>query len=158
RKLLVGAYCRGRLLDHQTVACRADEKGIEVPLTPAAKVSGVFRVTVFEERPGKQLVPVAERLIYRKPVERLDPNVKADRESYGPGDKAKLSLKAADEKGRGIPGIIMVSAVDLGLLKLADEKTARSLPTHFFLTTEVRQPEDLEYADFLVGSHPRAAV
>src|SRR5262249_47948206 len=69
RKLLVGAYCRGRLLDHQTVACRADEKGIEVPLTPAAKVSGVFRVTVFEERPGKQLVPVAERLIYRKPVE-----------------------------------------------------------------------------------------
>jgi hypothetical protein len=157
RKLLVGAYCRGRLLDHHTVAFRANES-MAVLLTPAANVSGVFRVTVFEERPGKQLVPVAERLIYRKPVERLDLTVTADRETYGPGDKVKLSLKAADEKGRGIPGIVVVSAVDLGLLKLADEKTARGLPTHFFLTTEVRQPEDLEYADFLVGPHPKAAV
>jgi len=44
------------------------------------------------------------------------------------------------------------------VLKLADEKkTARSLPTHFLLTTEVRNPEDLENADVLLGKHPKAA-
>ena len=31
------------------------------------------------------------------------------------------------------------------------------MPTHFLLTTEVRRPEDLEYADFLLGPHPQAA-
>ncbi|HEY7423984.1 MAG TPA: alpha-2-macroglobulin family protein, partial [Gemmataceae bacterium] len=40
---------------------------------------------------------------------------------------------------------------------LADDKTLRAMPTHFLLTTEVRRPEDLEYADFLLGSHPQAA-
>ena len=43
------------------------------------------------------------------------------------------------------------------MLTLADEKTARSMPTHFLLTTEVRRPEDLEYADFLLGPQPKAA-
>ena len=31
------------------------------------------------------------------------------------------------------------------------------MPTHFLLTTEVRRSEDLEYADFLLGTHPKAA-
>jgi alpha-2-macroglobulin-like protein len=157
RTLLVGAYCRGRLLDHARVEFRANEE-MAVLLKPAAEVSGVFRVTVFEERPGRQLVPVAERLVYRRPVERLELKVTADKDHYGPGERPRLTLRAADEKGRAVPAIVMLSAVDLGIIKLADEKTARSLPTHFFLTTEVRQPEDLEYADFLVGTHPKAAA
>ena len=32
------------------------------------------------------------------------------------------------------------------------------MPTHFLLTTEIRDPEDLEYADFLLGPHPKAAA
>ena len=51
----------------------------------------------------------------------------------------------------------MVAVADKSVITLADEKTFRSMPTHFLLTSEVRRPEDLEYADFLVGSHPRAA-
>jgi hypothetical protein len=158
RKLLIGAYCRGRLLDHKTQTVRANETVSFPPLTPTAEVSGVYRVTVFEERPGAQLVPVAERLVYRKPVERLDLQVKADRESYGPGDKARIKLTSADEKKRNLPAIIVASAVDLGIIKMADEKTARSLPTHFYLGSEVRKSEDLEYADFLVGPHPKASA
>ncbi len=50
----------------------------------------------------------------------------------------------------------MVAVVDRSVLTLADEKTARTMPTHFLLTTEVRRAEDLEYADFLVGPHPLA--
>ena len=52
----------------------------------------------------------------------------------------------------------MVAAVDNSVLKLADEKTHKSLPTHFLLATEVRRPEDLEHADFLIGVHPKARI
>src|SRR5262249_15016508 len=30
--------------------------------------------------------------------------------------------------------------------------------THFLLTNEVRKPDDLEHTDFLLGSHPNAAI
>jgi len=30
------------------------------------------------------------------------------------------------------------------------------MPTQFFLASEVRGPEELEYADFLLSNHPKA--
>ena len=50
----------------------------------------------------------------------------------------------------------MLVVVDKSVLTLADEKTYRSMPTHFLLTSEVRRPEDLEYADFLLGPQDKA--
>src|SRR5262249_16830583 len=44
------------------------------------------------------------------------------------------------------------------VLTLADEKSWRSMPTHFLLTNEVRKPEDLEHTDFLLTSHANAAI
>ena len=44
------------------------------------------------------------------------------------------------------------------MLTLADEKTARTMPAHFLLTTEVNRPEDLEYADFLLSDQPKARL
>src|SRR5262249_30248183 len=49
KSLLVGAYCRGRLLDHQTVKVRQGECS-EVVLRPSAGAGGVYRITVFEEK------------------------------------------------------------------------------------------------------------
>ena len=51
----------------------------------------------------------------------------------------------------------MVAVVDKSVLTLADEKTHRAMPTHFLLTSEVRRPEDLEYADFLLGPQAKAS-
>src|SRR5262249_10506444 len=42
RKLLVGAYCRGQLLAHQTVTAAAGA-AVPVSLTPAAPIGGVYR-------------------------------------------------------------------------------------------------------------------
>jgi hypothetical protein len=156
RKLLVGAYCRGRLIDHQSVTAQPGAT-TELSLRPPSGVGGVYRVTVFEERQRGQLVPVAERLVYRRAVEHIDFEVKLGKELYCPGDKVKLGLKSLNEKKQPVPAIVVVSVVDQGNLKLADEKTARAMPTHFFLTTEVREPDELEYADFLVSPHPKAA-
>jgi hypothetical protein len=161
RTLLVGAYCRGRLMDHKTVVARKGE-AIAIDLRPAQEVGGVYRITVFEERPGnanhQQLLPVAERLVYRKPVEQLLVTVKPDKKQYIPGDKVNLSLTALNEKEQPAPAILLVAVVDKSVLTMADEKTFRSMPTHYYLTTEIRRSEDLEYADVLLGRHPKAAA
>src|SRR5262249_23932617 len=56
------------------------------------------------------------------------------------------------------PTVVMLAVVDKSVVTMADQKTDRSMPTHLLLTTEVRQPDDLEHADFLVGQHPKAAA
>jgi hypothetical protein len=158
RKLVVGAYCRGQLLD--TVGLEAG--ATEAALHPAVGTGGVCRVTVFEEvetgRQQKALKPVAERLVYRHPKERLDVTITPDRRKYVPGQKATLNLATTGEKETLTPALAMVAVVDKSVVVLADDKTHRAMPTHFLLTTEVRRAEDLEYADFLLSDHPKAAL
>ncbi|MFL5243514.1 MAG: alpha-2-macroglobulin family protein [Gemmataceae bacterium] len=157
--LIVGVYCRGRLLDHQQVQARKG-KETEVTLKPVASAGGVCRVTVFEEQAGegprKQIVPKAERLVYRQPADKLDLKIAADKKQYIPGDKVNLSFSGANEKGEAAPAVVMVSVVDKNVLTMADEKTAKTMPTQFYLASEVRKPEDLEYADFLLTSERNA--
>ncbi len=160
RRFLIGAYCRGRLMAHERIMA-APGQATEIALRPEAGIGGVYRVTVFEEQGNqgsKQLVPRAERLVYRIPAQRLNLKVDANKTLYVPGEKVALSYTATDEKGKPAPGMVMVSVVDKSVVKLADEKTFRTMPTHFLLTTEVRRPEDLEHADFLLSTHPKAAV
>jgi hypothetical protein len=160
RALLVGAYCRGRLLDHQRIEAAADQP-TEVTLNPSAGIGGVTRVTVFEETGAadrRQLVPVAERLVYRASPAKVQLAVEPDKKVYVPGDHVTLKVSAADERGKAVPAVAMLGVVNKSVVTMADEKTARAMPTHFLLTSEVRKPEDLEHADVLLGSHPKAAT
>jgi hypothetical protein len=158
RKLLVGAYCRGKLLDHQTVIAPAGQP-VEFALKPDSSVGGVYRVTVFEinDDKGLSLTPLAERLLYRRSPEKLNLKVFC-KGQYTPGDKVTLSLTATNEHNQPAPAIVVVSVVDKSILKLRNDRTARSMPAHFLLTSEVRGPEDLEYADFLLLEQPRTAL
>jgi hypothetical protein len=160
RNLLIGAYCRGRLLDHARVAARKGQPA-EVLLSPEAGIGGVYRLTVFEERATpedrQELLPVAERLVYRQSAGRLNLAVKPDRPLYAPGDRVRLQLTGTQEQGEPAGAVLLVAVVDKSVLTLADDRTARTLPTHFFLTHEVKKPQELEYADFFLTDHPRAA-
>ncbi len=162
RSLMVGAYCRGRLLDSTEVNA-SDFAGSEAHavLRPTSGAGGVCRVTVFEILPRdttrRELRPVAERLIFRQPAERVQIALKPDQKSYVPRQTVKLGVETTTEKRQPAPAVVLLRVVDKSVVTLADDKTLRSMPAHFLLTTEVRQPEDLEYADFLLGSHPQAA-
>ena len=162
RSLMVGAYCRGRLLDSTELSpIHFTGNEARAVLRPASGAGGVCRVTVFEILPGdgarRALRPVAERLIYRQPAERVQLTLKPDQKTYVPRQTVKLGVEAKTEKGEPAPAVVMLRVVDKSVVTLADDKTLRGMPTHFLLTTEVRRPEDLEYADFLLGPHPRAA-
>jgi hypothetical protein len=156
RTLLVGAYCRGRLLD----SVKLEDGKSEATLKAATDQGGVCRVTVFEEintgANRRELRPVAERLVYKQPREQLNVAIRPDRSTYVPGQRATLTVNAVNENEESAPAIVMLAVVDKSVVTMADEKTARSMPTHFLLTTEVRRPEDLEYADFLLGPQAKA--
>jgi hypothetical protein len=153
RALVVAAYCRGKLMARDNVHVAAGQH-TEVYLRPELAAGGVYRITAYEERAdNKRLLPRAERLVYRVPAERLDLKLRADRPHYTPGDHAGVHISSRDENGRAIPAIVTAAVVDKSVIKLADEKTYRTLPTSFLLTSEVRRPDDLEYADFLLSGH-----
>src|SRR5579864_3795146 len=162
RQMLVGAYCRGRLLDHQRVQTEAG-KPVAVALKPDSDLGGVVRVTIFEEEAGpanrKNLTPRAERLVYRRSARKLDFQTQADKSRYAPGSPVTLNITATNEKGEPAPAVIMAAITNESVLKMADEKTERSLVTHFEIDGEVRRPEDLEHADFLLNDqNPKAAT
>jgi anti-sigma factor RsiW len=156
RDLMVGLYCRGRLL--HSVELKKGET--EAVLSPTDGAGGVCRVTVFEELPAngdrRELKPVAERLVYRQPAERLTVKLRPNFSSYVPGQKVRLGVETFNEKGEPAPAVVMLAVVDKSVLTLADEKSYRQMPTHFLLTSEVRKAEDLEYADFLLGPQAKA--
>jgi hypothetical protein len=157
RSFKIGVYCRGRLLD-STEFMGTETQAV---LRPTHGAGGVCRVTVFESLPGEgaqhSLRPVAERLIYRQPAERVNLALKPDQKSYVPRQAVKLGVEATTEKGEPTPAVVLLRVIDKSVATLADDKTLRGMPTHFLLTTEVRHSEDLEYADFLLGPHPQAA-
>jgi len=158
RDVLVGAYCRGKLLDHVPLRVRKGEKA-KVSLRAPPGVSGVYRITVFEQSGNvgaKTYTPLAERLIYSKGGESLRITSSASGKTFEAGRGVEVDLQVRDKNKHLTPSILLVSVVDQALLKLADDRRLRSMPAHFLLTNEVRRPEDLENADVLLGAHPRA--
>jgi uncharacterized membrane-anchored protein YhcB (DUF1043 family) len=158
RLLMVGAYCRGRLLEQERVVAFPG-KTIQFTLRTDPSVGGVYRVTVHEIVPtdgDPQFVPRAERLTYRKGEQRLTAALDGVKEAYFPGEHVQFKVKTQNEQKAKAPAVALVSVVDLSLIKLADDKTDRSMPTHFLLTSEIRKPEDFENADVLLGNHPKA--
>lgn len=164
RRLLVGLYCRGLLVGQQRLLAKSGQWQ-SVEISPSTTVGGVHRVAVFEELDGGveapasfpvRLRPVAERLVYRAPERKVQLRLSTQRPEFLPGEKAQLTISAATETGEPASAILMLSVVDKNVLTLADEKTARAMPTHFLLTHELRKPEDLEHSDFLLSEHSQA--
>ena len=83
--------------------------------------------------------------------------IRPEEASYVPREQVKLHLQTLTEDEEPAPAVMMIAVVDKSVLTLADEKTARTLPTHFLLTSDVTKTEELEYADFLLGPHPKAS-
>jgi putative zinc finger protein len=168
RKLVVGAYTRGRLSDTKTVT--ADPKQVEevALMANADPRGGVVRITVFEA-PGDEdnlpkgeakpdLKPVAERLVFRRPGEalRLSYTVDGTRGragAFAPGSTAELHLAATDEKGNPAAAILYAAAVRSNV---APGPRDRLLTTHFLIAGEITTPDAMEYADFLLTDHPKA--
>ncbi len=166
RNLVVGAYIRGRLAEMQRVTVQPGNATEIKLLANDEPRGGVTRITVFQEPDpaalkandpkANDLIPVAERLVFRRPVERLKLSVKAGEPgaAFAPGSPVDLKISAQDEKGNPAAAILWAAVVNSAI---TPSSTDRSLPTHFLLAGEIQTPDDLEYADFLLTDHPQAA-
>lgn len=163
----VGLYCRGRLLDSHL----ATGKESRMELAPPASIGGVCRLTAFRvdpaprDKPGRsKLTPVAERLLWRPVADNLKVDIRVEgaqegsqpKGPFSPGEKVRLKASVRDAQGNPTGAILLASVVDQSVVTLADEKRARTMPTHFLLGEEVLHPEDLEYSDFLLTANPLA--
>ena len=146
RTVVVGAYLRGRLADTKRLALTPGTPA-EVSLAIPDARGGVVRVTAFEEAAG-DLVPVAERLVFRKPGEALNLAVDATK----PGE---LTVTGTDEAGKPTAAILWAAVVNAAHVPGPAD---RSPVTHFLLAGEVRTPDELEHADFLLSDHPKAGA
>ncbi|MCA9267990.1 MAG: hypothetical protein KDA41_05940, partial [Planctomycetales bacterium] len=151
--LVVTAVCRGTQVAQQELLSKqaatpaaAQSAEARVAFDLPLQVSGVVRLTLYDFRstPPK---PVAERLVYRRPAQRLNIRLADGPVEFSPGERASLSLEVTDERGQPQPAALGVTVVDEALLNLADAKTP-SLPTYFYLASEIEKPEDLEDANF----------
>ncbi len=152
--LVVAAYCRGMQVGQQPLATKAGVNPVAISLDPA--VAGVVRLTVYNygSSPPKAM---AERLVYRRPAHTLNVAVTGLRKQYAPGEKVELSLAVTNEKGQPAAAALGVTAVDGALLNAAGNGAA-SLPTYFFLTSEIQRPKDLEGADFYLSDRTKDGV
>ena len=164
-RYVVAAMCRGAQVGQLPVAKPQLKKvkqaegtpehfhaNLELPVSDAA--DGVIRLTVYDYAQNPPL-PVAERLVYRRPHKKLNVRVGGHSESYTPGSNVKLTFTVTDESEQPAPAVLGVSVVADTLLNLADDKSA-TMNTYYFLATEIEKPEDVEDANFFLTADPKA--
>ena len=107
RKLLVLAECRGQIVDQRFVEVRREP--VQVTLNPPQETVGMIRVTAYEAH-GPLLAPLAERLVYRTPAQRLDLGFTLNAMQLRPGP-VSAKVTAVDEKGQPAAAWLLASFV-----------------------------------------------
>jgi len=148
---------REKVLDSKEVS---GESGATIEFD-AKESEGVLIVTLTDDAG----VPVAERLVFRKPRYKLNISLKADKKKYLPGEHVKLDVETTDGKGNPVEAVVGISVVDDAVLKMRDKRlVAPRLPVMVYLEPEVFKLEDAsvylddknehapEYLDLLLGT------
>ncbi|MDP7015771.1 MAG: hypothetical protein QGG36_08230 [Pirellulaceae bacterium] len=102
-RIYLEAVCRGVSVGAAEVNATSDS----VELSVADKADGVIRVTAFRQA-ANYWEPVAERLVYRHPTERLQVEIELDRLAEA-SDKASFEVAATDETGQAVSAVLGVS-------------------------------------------------
>lgn len=160
--LVAMASCRGVHVGEQAFLTKSSVNGNGKAVANAVAialpdtVAGVIRLTIFDYSVTPPR-PVAERLVYRRPLEELHVAFEADRKVYAPGDTCQLGVSVSDERGRPLESLLGVSVVDEAALE-SEQCAPRTMSSFFWLTSEITHPQDLEDASFLLENTPEAEV
>jgi len=162
RLLALTAVCRGAaagwqvVTEEQFVTRKSSIGSCSVTVPLAKHADGVIRLTAYDlsVRPPQ---PIAERLVYRRPAHKLDIRVTGQDGKRAPGDQVGIGLAVQDETGHPRQAVLGVSVVDDALLALADDKSPQ-MTTHFWLTSQISRPEELDDANFYLREEPEAGV
>lgn len=110
-----------------------------VQLRPDRPVGGVLTVTIWTAE-GK---PIAERLVFHNPAQRLSIAVTPNKSRTVPGDPITLDLKVTDESGKPVQAVLGLSITDESIQSLLEKRDRTGqLPTLVFLEPDVMELKD----------------
>ncbi len=135
RKVLLVATCRGQIVDQHLLDVAGHAREVSLSLLP--HVTGVVRLTAYDPSPG-HLVPIAERLAFRLPNERLDLACRLEN-GQGPfvaGQKLRMRVETNS------PAWMLAAVVDE---RCRPERTERGLLHHFLLGEEFGEMPELSH-------------
>lgn len=150
RRLLLVAECRGQIVDERWVDVK--QGSVDLSLEPAPGARGMIRVTAFEVQ-GGEATPIAERLVYRAPAQRLDLGFALKTRNFDAGSKASATISARDEAGQPAAAWLLASVVDERF-----QTRPRSLSAHFLLMNEIQSGGDIDQAEIILNDGPESAA
>ena len=113
----------------------------DATFTPADSAAGVLVATVWDES-GK---PLAERLIFRQPVDGVQIKITPNAEQYTPGGLAKFDIVTTDAKGEPISAVVGLTVTDDSLLEMVETRDQPPrLPVMVLLENDVKDLADAQ--------------
>jgi alpha-2-macroglobulin-like protein len=124
-----------------------------VALDVPADLDGVLTVTVWDERG----TPLAERIVFREAAKPLIISITPDKNSYVPGESAKLTVKATNEDGKPVSATVGVTVTDDSVLEMVEKREQPPrLPVMVFLEPEVKDLADAHV--YMDPNNPKAPL
>lgn len=152
RSVALVATAGGVDVGNLVVTTSGDPSGqwIELPLAETAQ--GVIRLTLFdaEQQPPQA---VAERLVYRRPAERL--HLQARRNQLSAGAQT-WNIEVADQNGDPTDALLGIAVVGGKPERRWRDSELPDPQTAFLLLDAIDHPEELENADVYLGEDPAA--
>jgi hypothetical protein len=140
--LVAVVSCRGIEVGQQVLVTSMGANTVTVPLHEDA--AGTLRLALYEYRSSTPKL-VAERLIYRRPRQRLEVKAVLDGLDVRPGQSIDLPLLVSDEQGRPVPADVSVAVFDENAGEVVSrEGSVQRMPgprSQFLLLGELEVPE-----------------
>ena len=126
----------------------------DIEMAPPADAAGVLRVTVWHD----DKIPLAERLVFRKPAKPVRVQLSLDRSSYTPGSRARVTIKTTTSDGEPLSAVVGLTVTDDSILEMIDKREqAPRLPMMVLFEDDVRELADAHvYLDEHNPVAPRA--
>lgn len=111
----------------------------EFVMSLADDVSGILTVTAYDAEGN----PLAERLIYRAPKDRVNVEIVPNSAQYTPSGEVSLTIRTTDAEGNPVPAFAGVTVTDDATLEMIETREQRPmLPAMVLLEQEVRELMD----------------
>lgn len=113
----------------------------EATFTPPDSAAGVLVATVWDAT-GK---PLAERLIFRQPVDAVQIKITPNAQQYTPGGRAKFDILTTDASGAPVSAVVGLTVTDDSVLEMIETREqAPRLPVMVLLEDEVKDLADAQ--------------
>ncbi|MCW3787391.1 TonB-dependent receptor plug domain-containing protein [Plebeiibacterium sediminum] len=154
-KIYVVVQLRGEILYSKAMDLTPGTHSLPVLLDDTNR-SGIAQITIFNDYER----PVAERLFYVFQDNKLNIEIKTDKQTYAPREKVEMDLSVTGPDGNPVEGSFSLAVVDDKIITFADDKQDNIVsnlmlssdlqgeiyePSFYFDPKEEKAPEAIDY-------------